>query len=460
MRRLSRIPLLLAAIALSACSDAGSGGSENGAVVARAADQKLSVVDAAALVAPRTDLPAQKEVIRTLANLWTDYTLLATAATADSTMAQVDVSGIVNEVVEERILRTLRDSVIRFTPIPAAEVKTRYAREGPGSIVQARQIVFAWPDGATPAQKDSVRRALVDLRGRITEKGEDFAEAAKVQSQDPATAPRGGAMGLVTRGQLVAPLEQAVFSLRVGEVSQPIESPYGLHLVKVEARTTPTMEQFRMALINRSAAAAESVYVAGLEKESKPEIVAGAPGIVRTLARDPRFEAGRGDARALLKYPRGEITQGEVLRHLQKQAPELRNQIAKSADDSIPARLLLSLAHRELLLADAERRGFVMRKDVQDGLTAAARRNLADAARQLGLMPVKGDSARTVPKSVLILLSNMLTGQQREVTPLGAMSYALRARYPSSMFDDGLDSAVVRVEQARRAAPGAPAQKD
>jgi hypothetical protein len=103
------------------------------------------------------------------------------------------------------------------------------------------------------------------------------------------------------------------------------------------------------------------------------------------------------------------------------------------------------------LLTEARRRGFAVKKDVQQQLSTAAAHNLADAARQLGLMPVHGqDPTQAIPRAVSTLIMSILSGERREVTPLGPMSYALREQYPSAVFDDGVTAAVSRLEQARR----------
>ncbi len=70
--------------------------------------------------------------------------------------------------------------------------------------------------------------ALKRIRG-----GADFAGVAKEVSEDAATAPKGGELGLVSPGELVPAFEQAAFALKPGEVSQPVRTAFGYHLIKV-----------------------------------------------------------------------------------------------------------------------------------------------------------------------------------------------------------------------------------
>jgi peptidyl-prolyl cis-trans isomerase D len=65
-------------------------------------------------------------------------------------------------------------------------------------------------------------------------KGKDFAQLAKQYSEDPGTKDHGGDLGYLTRGQLVPEFEQEAFSLKVGEISKVIQTPYGFHILKVD----------------------------------------------------------------------------------------------------------------------------------------------------------------------------------------------------------------------------------
>jgi hypothetical protein len=450
------LPFLATVVAVVVACDSES------SFVARAGEQQWDVEEAAALVAPRTDLPASPDVIRALANLWVDYVLLATAAAEDTTLSQVDVSAVVQELTDDRLIGALRDSVLTPDSLTTAQARALYNREGPGSVVRASHILFAWPRGATAQQRDSVRSALTALRSEITSGRLQFAAAAQQHSNDTASARQGGAIGTITRGQLVKPLEDAAFSLPANGISQPVESPYGLHLVRVDERITPTWQQFRLLLAQRHAARAESTYVATLAAAAVPHVEEGAAERVRQLARNPRTTLDRGDrTRALLTYRGGEITTGEALRHIQQLPPDARNQIAQAYDDSIPARVVLGLAHRELLLAEVARRGWSVREDVRAPLATAARRNLAEAARQLGLMPdqIEGGNAdeSDIKAAASGLLSRMLAGEVREITPLGAMSYVLRGSYPVQISEEGINAAVQRTTEMRAEKP-APAQ--
>jgi parvulin-like peptidyl-prolyl isomerase len=88
--------------------------------------------------------------------------------------------------------------------------------------------------GASPADSQSAREDLADLRRQILE-GADFAEVARAWSDD-GSAERGGDLGFFGRGDMVPEFDQVAFSTPVGQVSDVFASPFGFHVVKVEER--------------------------------------------------------------------------------------------------------------------------------------------------------------------------------------------------------------------------------
>jgi peptidyl-prolyl cis-trans isomerase C len=78
--------------------------------------------------------------------------------------------------------------------------------------------------------------------------GEEFAAVAADLSQDPGSAREGGDLGFFTKDRMVAPFAEAAFALQPGEVSEPVQSQFGWHVIKVEERReqpTPAFEEMR-----------------------------------------------------------------------------------------------------------------------------------------------------------------------------------------------------------------------
>ncbi len=79
--------------------------------------------------------------------------------------------------------------------------------------------------------KEEVKRLALKIRDSIA-KGIDFAELAKRHSGDPGSASTGGDLGWVDKGKFVAEYERAAYELQSDETSQPIESPFGFHIIQ------------------------------------------------------------------------------------------------------------------------------------------------------------------------------------------------------------------------------------
>ena len=85
------------------------------------------------------------------------------------------------------------------------------------------------------SQKEITKRELMDIRNRILS-GEDFATLAKKYSADPSVTVNGGDMGFVGRGMMVPEFEAAAFKLKPGEISMPVETMFGLHILQLLER--------------------------------------------------------------------------------------------------------------------------------------------------------------------------------------------------------------------------------
>jgi peptidyl-prolyl cis-trans isomerase C len=75
--------------------------------------------------------------------------------------------------------------------------------------------------------------------------GADFAAVAKTDSDDTGSAPKGGELGEFRRGMMVPPFEQAAFSLKPGEISEPVKSPFGYHIIVVEEHKVKPLSEVK-----------------------------------------------------------------------------------------------------------------------------------------------------------------------------------------------------------------------
>jgi peptidyl-prolyl cis-trans isomerase SurA len=100
------------------------------------------------------------------------------------------------------------------------------------------------------AEADAVRR-LQQIRDRILQGG-DFAEMARASSED-GSASRGGDLGWLSPGDTVPEFEQAMNALKPGELSGPVQSPFGWHLIQVVERRTEDLTAERQRQVARQA---------------------------------------------------------------------------------------------------------------------------------------------------------------------------------------------------------------
>ena len=114
---------------------------------------------------------------------------------------------------------------------------------------RARHILIKTSEVVSDAD---ARRRLTDLRERVVQGGANFAELAKVHSAD-LSASKGGDLGWIYPGDTVPEFEQAMDALKPGELSQPIQSPFGWHLILVEDRRVQDVSDDRKRAAARNA---------------------------------------------------------------------------------------------------------------------------------------------------------------------------------------------------------------
>jgi peptidyl-prolyl cis-trans isomerase SurA len=118
-------------------------------------------------------------------------------------------------------------------PQPAARPQAQ-APQGPTQVMQtrARHILIKT---STVMSDELARQRLEQVRQRLVGGGAKFEDMARQYSQD-ATAPQGGELGWLNPGETVPPFEAAMNTLQPGEISQPVQTPFGWHLIQVEER--------------------------------------------------------------------------------------------------------------------------------------------------------------------------------------------------------------------------------
>lgn len=132
--------------------------------------------------------------------------------------------------------------------------------------VRARHILVA--------TEEEAKAILVEIKN-----GAKFEDIAKKKSTD-ATKDKGGDLGYFTKGQMVKPFEDAVFALKVGDVSEPVKTDFGWHVIQLEDRRkvkVPSFEEMKPTLQEEVGQKVLQDYITKLQADAKIEITADVP---------------------------------------------------------------------------------------------------------------------------------------------------------------------------------------
>lgn len=157
-----------------------------------------------------------------------------------SNMKQGDISPIVKSSNGFHILKLAgkRNASVMKTAAPASVEQTR-----------VRHILIKTNQFVTPAD---AKRKLTELKQRLDNNAAKFEELAKLFSNDM-SASKGGDLGWIYPGDTVPEFERAMNALQPGQVSEPIESPFGYHLIQVLERKQDDVSQERQRMVARQA---------------------------------------------------------------------------------------------------------------------------------------------------------------------------------------------------------------
>ncbi|MEA1831065.1 peptidylprolyl isomerase [Methylobacterium durans] len=139
-----------------------------------------------------------------------------------------------------------------------------------------------------PEEEIHARHILVDNEGdakKISERikgGEDFAKVAAEASKDPGSKTEGGDLGWFTKERMVAPFAEAAFKLPVGQVSDPVKTQFGWHVIKVEEKRTkpiPGFEEMKEQVDQYLTRKAQQDLILKLREGAKVERTDAAPAV-------------------------------------------------------------------------------------------------------------------------------------------------------------------------------------
>jgi peptidyl-prolyl cis-trans isomerase C len=138
--------------------------------------------------------------------------------------------------------------------------------------VHARHILFRTPAGDEKASKeaeDKLKAVIVRLK-----KGEDFAKVASEVTEDPSGKANGGDLGYFSKDQMVPEFSEVAFKLDKGQISEPVKTQFGWHVIKVEdkrVKEPPKFEDVKPQIENFVVRKAQADLVTKLRADAKIE---------------------------------------------------------------------------------------------------------------------------------------------------------------------------------------------
>jgi peptidyl-prolyl cis-trans isomerase D len=129
------------------------------------------------------------------------------------------------------------DVVASQVSVTDAEVSDYYAKNSAQFTTpesrRASHVLITVKKGASSADTAAAKAKADAIVAELRKTPADFAKVAKAKSEDPGSAEQGGDLGVIEKGTLVAPVENAIAKLKQGEISDPVQSEFGFHVLTV-----------------------------------------------------------------------------------------------------------------------------------------------------------------------------------------------------------------------------------
>jgi parvulin-like peptidyl-prolyl cis-trans isomerase-like protein len=355
MRRiLLSLTLVLAAAGCSGMKDLFSAHAD---VAAEAGGHTLTADSLASLMLEAKGARMAPETAEFLANLWVDYQLFGNAVvtgalkTDSSAVAEIMWPEI-TEALGNRWHDTLMARRLAFSPTAVDSV---YAATDSQAVRVIQHILIRVAPTATVVERAAGQRKAAGLLARVRAGG-DFAALARQFTDDQASKQTGGVMNAAPRGAYVTPFDSAAWSLRAGEISGIVASPFGFHILRRPglAEVRGQLQDFMQYNAGRRL---DSLYMDSLGATRHLEVKSSAPATMRTALDDE--EGNRNSSKALATFDGGKLSVREMLRWTGSMPPQMISQL-KSATDSQMSGFVRALTQNLLLIDDAKANGITL----------------------------------------------------------------------------------------------------
>lgn len=459
---MKRSVLLLAGavVGLSACDSFREAMTAHVDTAARAGSQELSVQQLAELLG-NAPMPLNKDVAKAVAQVWVDYQLLGQAAVVgDSLSDPATVNAAMwSQFANLRVSRLMQEISKDWTAPPTPPTEGEYNQ---GSVLAASHILFRFPEGQPPsdAVRDSVRKAAEAVHAQVTPS--NFADMARRYSGD-GSAQQGGDLGVFPAGMMVPEFGRAVAALKPGEISQPVLTQFGYHIIMRTPFAALDKDQYAQLAAQQKGVAAESTFKAKVEDAARVNVRPDAAKTVKAVAEDP--EGHRKDKAVLATWNNGgQFTAGRLAEWIQAAPPQqqMRQQIAAMPDSMAP-QVVRQFVFFDLLLEKADSAKIQVDSAEARELHQAFTGAVTSAWSGLGVSPSalsdsaqsQADRGRLAAARVNEYFSKLVQNEVPFVQVPPPIENVLRDKYSYKVNDAGLDRALELAAGIRAAADSA-----
>lgn len=462
MRSRSLIGLAAASALLAACGGLKDALTAHVDVVARAGSQELSVTRLGELLGgAKIAVPVTRDNAAIVADIWTGYQQLAYAAAhGDSLRDPKVIDAAIAPIINMEKLQRFMDSVSKSFKVDSGG-EAAYAQAA-GGLVGARHILIGYKNPGVPpstAEKDSVHKRAMEIRSQVT--AANFDAMAKKYSTEPGAAQSGGNLHVFPKGAMIPAFYDAVLALKPGEVSQPIETNFGYHIIQ-RLTWADAQKDFSTEYVTTAKHIADSTYMAQLESGANVQVKDNAATAVKDAAKEPSKH--RKDNSTLATYKGGNLTVANFLDWVETTPPQQQiMQRIPTAPDSVLKPFIKQVATQQVLLARADTAKVDIPATERANMYTEIGQLVTNLWQTIGVDPRQlSDSAKSTAEKerlaasrVEAYMDRIMAGQAQPASLPTPLKKMLDAKYESSINSTGLDRVVERAAKVRASSDSA-----
>jgi peptidyl-prolyl cis-trans isomerase D len=414
---------VLAAVAFAVACGAAS----NPDVAATAGNQQLSSAKLAEILG-QSQAPLEKDVARSIAELWVNYQLVAlSAAKGDSLTDPKVMQDALWSNLDNIRVKKFYDNVSKgWNDQAPGSDEERYNN---GEAYAARHILIKTEQGATPEQIAAAKAKATDILKQATPA--NFASLA-ARSDEPGAKERGGDLGLF------------------GKISkEPCQTSFGFHVI-YRSPFADVKDKFAPIAKQRNVAIAESTYLAKLESGNEVKIEANATVKAKAIAKNTL--GYRKDNDAMATYKGGKLTAARFAEWLAAYPPssQIRPQLVQ-APDTLVEKFVKQIVRNELVLRQADSAKATVDTAEMSNLFLNFKNAVSQTWTSLGVEPAKladsakavgGDKEKVAGAKVEAFFGKLVKNEVPFVDVPYPVARAVQQKYSFNINEAGLDKVI------------------